>query len=285
MRASEIGDALKLLPARLYYGLDVLTGGIGGNACPNCGASGAGRSAKVRRHRFIPVIDCAGCGLLYRPVGIGASGLLDFYYSRLYTNAGVATAPDLSTDPVELTRRLRAEGKDRAALVAPLLAPFGSASAVNVCVLGCSWGYEMAPLAALGCNVVGIEISRPRREYGRRVLKLSIYGNEEEVAREVGPIDVVVSSHVLEHVPHVTGLLRRVAASLAPKVQLHITPCVESFGRDAAVSTVIGREHPIGVTHAFWRKYSTDHDLRVDLTIDGAVEGRSCGETIAVLRN
>jgi len=269
------------LPSRLYYGLDTLVGVLTGQACPNCATPGdENRSVLIRHLGVTRIRECNACGLLYRPVGFPGGKLLQFYYSYLYTEAGVATTVALSSNSPELRRRMSEEGKDRSEIVAALL----DRRPARVCVLGCSWGYELLPLAALGCDVFGIELSKTRRDYGRRTLGLRIHGSVRDAGRAEGPVDVLISSHILEHVPRLTGLLTEIQSTIRPRVQVHITPAVDAVGTDAASSTIIGREHPIGLTRLFWERLASCLGLLATVSIRGAVPGQSCGESIAILR-
>lgn len=258
-----------LFPARVYYLCDTAIGAATGSACPNCGHKR--NPAIVRRHaQFIAVRKCLGCELLYRPVGFVRGILPDLYYSFLYTSAGLATTRGFASDPEELERRMCEEGKDRTALIQGLVSP-----PAKLCVLGCSWGYEMLPLIRRGYTVFGVELSRTRRAFGRRRLGLQIYATLEDAAEDHPHTDVLLSSHVLEHVPRVTSLVETATRALHPNLQVHVTPNVEGFGERN--SALIGREHPIGVTGAYWKRLATALHL--------AVEFRGAGdEATAVLR-
>lgn len=201
----------------------------------------------------------------------------------MYTEAGVATDVELSNNREELNLRIAQEGKDRSRLLAALLKELGTEDP-TVCIFGCSWGYEMLPLLDLNCKIVGIELSKPRREYGKKTLKLAIYGSSEEVVAQVGTIDVLMSSHVLEHVPQVGTLLKRLQDLLQPRIQLHFTPCVEAMSTDASISRLVGREHPIGVTREFWLQHASIYKLHLTLSIEGQATDKAYGESVAVLR-
>jgi SAM-dependent methyltransferase len=245
MLSYEIMTALALLPSRVYYIFDTALGIASGSCCPNCGRKG--NPAVARKHAgLIAVRRCLGCELLYRPVGFEGGALVEAYYSFVYTKAGIATATQLANSPEELARRMAADGRDRTALIERVASP-----PARVCILGCSWGYEMLPLRERGYDVFGIELSRTRRAFGRDKLGLPIYANVQDAA-EHAPVDVVLSSHVLEHVPRVTQLLETVVRALRPTSQIHVTPCVEGYGPQN--TQLIGREHPIGLTQAYWAR-------------------------------
>jgi hypothetical protein len=270
---------MESLPSRIFYAADLLLGRMGGDSCPNCGVSGKRNPIVVPRHGGIsPIFECANCQIHYRPVGIKEGKLLQFYYSHLYGGVKVPNSRDR-----EIAERGVEEKSDRSKTLAPIVESFGSRKP-RICVLGCSWGYEMKPLGQLGCEVIGIELSTTHREFGQSVLKLSIFANELEVAREVGQVDILMSSHVLEHVPAATALLDRISKALTPTVQVHFTPCVEAMGKDVIVNGLVGREHPLGITRKFWQWYGKSRGLTVETSVDGAEPGVSWGETTAILR-
>ncbi len=262
-------NRLALLPSRVFYAADAAIGAATGSACPNCGRK---RNPPVARKNagLIAVRRCAGCELLYRPVGFEGGFLLEAYYSFVYTRAGLATAPQLAKEPAELARRMAADGRDRSTLVESVVP-----SPARICILGCSWGYEMLPLRQRGYDVFGIELSRTRRAFGREKLGLPIYPSVEHAAAEAGSVDVILSSHVLEHVPKVSQLVEAVTLALQPTSQIHVTPYVEEYG--PRNSSLIGREHPIGVTRAFWSRSSGALGLRLEFRHMG-------DEAVAILR-
>jgi hypothetical protein len=263
------------LPSRLFYAADLAVGLLRGNPCPNCG----GRDRRLLgRRRGVPFVECRGCRLYYRPTGFDGA-LVGAYYDHLYANAGVATETTLSSD--QLARAMALEGKDRTALVAHLVPELPRPA--RICVFGCSWGYELLPFRARGDTVFGVEVGARRRAFGRASLGLPIHASVEELARAEGGVDLVLSSHVLEHIPRMTAALDRLRSALCPSWQVHVTPSVERFAGDAATRTNVGREHPIGVTAAFWQRFAGERGLRLAWESVGDAPGQA-GEAIACLR-
>lgn len=267
-----------LLPSRIYYAADLLAGLLRGNPCPNCG----GRDGRLLgRRRGVPFVECLGCRLYHRPTGFDGA-LLGAYYDYLYANAGVATQIALHRDPQALAAAMAREGKDRTALVARLVPELPRPA--RVCVFGCSWGYELLPFRERGDRVVGVEPGALRRAFGRETLGLPLYASVAELAAAQGGVDLVLSSHVLEHIPRPTAALDELRARLRPPVQVHVTPSVERFADDAATRTNVGREHPIGLTAAFWRRFAGERGLQLAWESVGDAPGRA-GEAIACLRD
>jgi hypothetical protein len=281
----ESGESDVITGDQVFYAVDLAVGRLSGNPCPSCGHGGAGNKRVLRRHGALGgTYECAACGLYYRPVGIRNGRLLGFYYSYLYRQPGITTEVEMASLPVsKLKARAAKDGKDRSALVAPLLAELKLQRPV-VCVFGCSWGYEMLPLQELDCRLVGVELGAGRRELGRQQLGLEIYASLDAVKAALNRVDVVMSSHVLEHIPKLRAVLDQIR-DLNPGVQLHITPCVEAHGSDPTTQRTIGRDHPIGLTHQFWRKFGAETGIEIAISIQGAISGVYTGETVAVLRS
>lgn len=275
-------DRSALLLSRAWFAADILAGMSRGSRCPNCGAC-PDADARIRwgtLHAFA-VWDCQKCRLLYRPAGLIGGALTRFYYSRIYSNANLATDAEAIA---HLEGLQAAMGDRRRAHLLRELVGLPSNRPPVVYVLGCSWGYEVWDLQQSGLRAVGIEISDPRRELGRRTLGLPLYASVREArAREPHP-DIVLSSHVLEHIPRLDAYLDDLLEVVQPTYQIHITPNVECYRTDPASQRLVGREHPIGVTRAFWRRFADRH--RFDLTdrVDGYRPGEWAGELVAVLK-
>lgn len=273
---------MQLLPrptlARLFHLADLVAGHARGNPCPNCRRRGG--PVVIRKHGGLgSIYRCDACGLLYRPTGLQSGRVARWYYSVLYgDDAALTTAPVENRD--EALSKARLGGKDRNALVAPLLAALPE-GARSIGVFGASWGYELLAFADLGVPVWGIEPGDSRREQGRRAFGLELYPSIAEAARAGRGGGVLFSSHVLEHIPAVATALDEVLSVLRPAVQLHITPRVDPL--TPAIGPIIGREHPLGVTAAFWRLWSERHGLAVRLEAHRPPSEPTPCELVAVL--
>lgn len=264
--------------AHAFHVADLVAGHLRGNPCPCCGERGA-RRLFAKHLGLGSVYRCGRCALLFRPTGLQTGAVARWYYSVVYGDQGIATEPT-TTDREVARARARAAGKDRARLVASLLerVPIGER---EVGVLGASWGYELLCLDPLGVPTWGIELGDARREHGRKAFGLELHasiGAARAAGRRGG---VLMSSHVLEHVPRLDALLDEVDRELAPAVQVHVTPRVDP--PTAAVASVIGREHPLGITEAFWTRRAARTGARLELAARASTPGGPSDETIAVL--
>ena len=246
--------------ARLFHLADLAAGHARGNRCPNCGARGATRV--IPKHGgFASVYRCDGCGLLFRPTGLQTGRVARWYYSAVYGDDSQLTTATIDDRAVALSKA-RASGKDRGPLLAPLLAALPP-DARSIGVFGASWGYELLTLAELGVPVWGIEPGDARRERGRRAFGLELHASVADARRAGRSGGVILSSHVLEHIPALTSALDALLHELRPAAQLHLTPRVDPL--TPAVGPIIGREHPLGVTADFWRRFASPRGLALRL--------------------
>jgi hypothetical protein len=266
--------------SRAWFVADLLAGRLGGARCPSCGHHPADRPVRRAARGLVAVWRCARCGLLFRPVGFSAGVLSRFYYSYLYASANLATDVAAADCPEALEARM---GHLRRGALLRDVAAVGHSRPV-VYVLGCSWGYEVRDLRRDGYVAVGIEVGARRRELGRRRLGVPIYPTLRAARAAEPPPDIVLSSHVLEHVARLESYLDTVAAAAPGAIQVHITPGVEHYPGDASERRLVGREHPIGVTTGFWTYYAARRDRTVCTNLIGYRANETPGELVAVLR-
>jgi len=270
--------------SRAWVLADLGLGRLGGSPCPSCGTA----PTEPPAHRWgplnaFPVWRCQKCGLLYRPTGFTAPGVTSFYYSWMYSNANLATDVGAIDDLQQVRDSMGS--RRRAALLRDVAPVEGGGSRPPVVyVLGCSWGYEVWDLQQSGFRAVGVEVSSPRRNLGRQRLNLPLYATLQEAAANEPPPDIVMSSHVLEHVPRVEAYLDDVLATVTPRFHVHMTPNVEPYPADPATHPLIGREHPIGVTRAFWQRYAATRSLDLTTRVDRYRPNEWSGELVAVLK-
>lgn len=237
--------------SRVFFAADLLAGHMTGKACPSCRSRGAARV--IRKHGgFASIYRCDSCGLLFRPTGLQSGRVARWYYSHFYGDDQEFTTGPLATRDGALAAA-RNRGKDRTALVQPVLDALPPEHRA-IGVLGASWGYELLTFEALGVPVWGIEPGDSRREHGRRSFGLELYASLDEARRAGRGGGLIVSSHVLEHIPALASALTELTDALKPVAQLHITPRVDPVS--PAIAPVIGREHPLGVTEEFWTRWA-----------------------------
>lgn len=272
----------RMVLSRMFYALDLVSGWLRGNRCPSCAARQ--RTAVVSKHGGLGTVSrCAGCGLLYRPTGLQSSAVARWYYSWIYAEGGIVRDLEAADSLERVRARVAERRKDRSPVLAPLVKGLSDPTRPEICVFGCSWGYEIIALEGLGVTGYGIELGADRRQAGRDRLGLTIHGSVEEATAAGCRPSILMSSHVLEHVPSLEATLDAIHHQLAPEVQVHFTPRVDPED-DPSVRSVIGREHTLGVTEAFWRHWAGRHGLELTLKAHSPSPGEAAVETLAILR-
>jgi len=268
----------KIWLSRAFYAADLVAGFVKGRRCPSCLSSDASWLPTPGR-RLSCCFRCNGCGLFFRPTGLLNGPVSEFYYSHLY-DAGIATNVSAAASDELRDRLMDEEGKNRNDLVRAL---FGPPEAGEIGVFGCSWGYEVNALKQAGYDVFGMELSNERRSWGQARLGLPIYESSAAAAADGRSPALVLSSHVLEHIPRLEPVLDELQANLRPRRHLHITPYVEDFRTNGDRSSTIGREHPLGVTSEFWQRWCSKKGFTVRCQQGGTLPATVSFELIAAI--
>jgi SAM-dependent methyltransferase len=87
--------------------------------------------------------------------------------------------------------------------------------------VGCGAGGTLLPFRAAGCRVFGCDTGRDYLERGKSE-GLTLEFGEAPCLRPHGPADLVILSHVLEHLPHPLASLSQVRDLLAPQGLLYV---------------------------------------------------------------
>lgn len=157
--------------------------------CPYCG----NKTFKHidRKYLITTLLLCEQCYLMHRHPKDDAGWLRKFYQSDYSIPDHMVTKlPDDQT-----IEQLKKENFPSLRSFDPYLraiVPDGS----TVIDYGCSWGYNIFKLKTSGYKAMGFEISAPRARFGREKLDVEIHDDAGSLPKEV---DVVLSSHVIEH--------------------------------------------------------------------------------------
>ncbi len=138
------------------------------------------------------LVQCGKCGFIYANTNV-TQGQLDIYYTELskYEDKVVSTGSGYSQND-----------RDRLFAVAKFLDQNIANKSARILDLGCANGGLLKELKNLGFeNVVGVDPSHAcvvmaREEVGCEVLQYSLF----DIPDNIGKFDVVILSHVLEHV-------------------------------------------------------------------------------------
>ena len=191
-------------------------------ACPICG----GRTCDLlRRQRFVlpeghpladgyDVVCCRRCGLVYADTTVSQADYDRFYrehskYEDRQTSTGGGGAPwDLE--------RLRA--------TAACLADFSSDRQSRILDIGCANGGLLGQLAAMGfTNLMGFDPSPACVAHTQAIAGVqAAVGSLAHVPAGCGEFDLVILSHVLEHVQDLAGAAAAVARLVAPQGAVYL---------------------------------------------------------------
>ena len=197
-------NKLQYLANSLLHSIDA-----GRFACPACKSR---KSTLVERKFLVTTLRrCSECELLFRAPTTSSEENARFYQEQ-YQQGFTTDLP--STDELAFLKRSGFKGteKDYSYVIA-ILGQLGLNRGSRVFDYGCSWGYGSWQLAQAGFDVTAFEISCPRSRYA--VEKLGVRLNSSSAETD-GSFDVFFSSHVIEHVPNPSTMLREGLRLLRP---------------------------------------------------------------------
>lgn len=227
-----------------------------------------------RKKLLIEARKCHYCQLIFRwPADDPQTAMR--YYEKEYRSGKTTDLPD----PEKLAQLRREEYQNSnydfsAAL--GLVSQYLSLPA-RVLDFGASWGYVGDQFRRAGYEVECFELSRPRADYGRRQLQLTIHGSWPELLQSPLPrFDLVFASHVLEHLYDLWSTLERFASALKPGGLLFID-VPNGGGRHArrtGVASFIGEPHTIAFTSAWLRQNLPTHGFAIVDMFSAETEGK-----------
>ncbi len=180
-----------------------------GRRCPSCGSP---VSAPVDRKWLITSLRrCASCRLLFRAPSF-SPGENDRFYQERYSSNSTTELPGESELRELLSAGFRGHPKNCSAYFGVLEA-LGALPGGRLLDFGCSWGYGSWQLRAAGYRVEAYEISARRAAYAREKLRIPVL---PEPVFLPGNYDIFFSSHVIEHVPSVAGMIETGLRALRP---------------------------------------------------------------------
>ena len=168
----------------------------------NCGLCGADRATAKVLYDFSPwqIVRCRHCGLVYlspRPGPDEIEGL----YSESYFSGHLTNQYPRDLAQVEA-------GIGSMSWLLELIIPYRKAG--RLLEIGCSTGFALAYARRQGWETWGVEISAYASEYARTQLGLNVHtGTVEQANLPERYFDVVLMSHVVEHLPDPIRTLQR----------------------------------------------------------------------------
>lgn len=187
--------------------------------CPVCGENGAKKALKVKEDRFgedwngwVWACDQCGCFYLRHPPG---QKEMDEFYKRCYSRYGELLSPDRLPKKWVLHRfskiaELRARERQ--------LDNLEGLQGPKVLDFGCHDGHLLPLMEARGWEAWGYDPTIHETALHPRLRT----GRFEDLAQEIGLVDDILVSHVLEHLLDPEGTFRRLAGLLRPGGRIHI---------------------------------------------------------------
>lgn len=176
--------------------------------CPVCGNSGHvrldGPSALLRLPDTHAVVRCTQCGLLRLHPGRSDAEVAEFH------EEADSYAPESYEAWGLLRRPFFEDNLDR------LEAVLGPAGGRRLLDFGCAAGHFLGAAKARGWTPLGVEVSSRLARLAAERWGCPVFSSLEEVRAEVGGVDVIHASHVLEHVADPGATLDELFALLRP---------------------------------------------------------------------
>lgn len=180
--------------------------------CPHCGNSNTllvGTKGLILQLRM-----CVSCALCFRWPKDSVEENYDFYNHK-YREGGITV--DLPS-PAKLKSMMASSfgntGKDFKDRINLLKQYRDSGSLLDY---GASWGYVAYQLQRAGYEVIGFEIDGRRAEYGHKCLNLHMISDVEKLLEMKETFDIILTSHVLEHLPDLKSIFTNFYTLLCAK--------------------------------------------------------------------
>lgn len=169
-------------------------------SCPYCGSAQTVRVA--RKQIVLQLRECPRCHLTFRyPKDDQADNFK--YYQEAYQQGAVTELPGESDLAVHFANNFTDIGRD---VTGDLRLIRSVSTGRRLLDYGSSWGYCTWQFQRAGYEATGFDISRPRAEYGRRMLGIPIVNSTSVLPDH--SLDIIFTSHVLEHMPDPGEIIR-----------------------------------------------------------------------------
>lgn len=172
-----------------------------------CGTNNGRIVAELDRYGLpSPSVVCHGCGVIRTTPRLTDASLAAFYnneYRPLYEGTDEAGEDFLKLQ--------RARGVNIRHFVTDLLSDGGSC----VVDLGCGAGWTLLPFREVGHRVAGCDLGATYLEAGR-ARGLDLRHGDLTKLRDVAPFDLVILSHVFEHITDPRRLMADITPMLSP---------------------------------------------------------------------
>uniref|UniRef100_A0A7C3SIA5 Class I SAM-dependent methyltransferase n=1 Tax=Desulfobacca acetoxidans TaxID=60893 RepID=A0A7C3SIA5_9BACT len=219
-------------------------------SCPACW-SGATLRLKTK-HLITSLRLCTSCRLMFRYPKDDGGGNFAFYPHPYRENH--TPLPDSEELGLLLENNFSNTGLDFS-LYLKVMQALAIKPRMKVLDFGCSWGYGTYQLCQAGYDAVGFEIRKPQAQFGQKCLGLTIFRDPLETATVfMRTFDLILASHVLEHLPYLHGVFEWLEGLMKPGALL-IAFCpngnLERARNGAQIHQLWGQKRPLLLDASF----------------------------------
>src|SRR3972149_3582579 len=213
--------------------------------CPYC--SRVDFEVVFKKKKVINICRCKKCGLYW------TNPIFNFpkFYNWLYKAEGITTKI-IKRNQLDAVKKDLFKRSDK--YFVPVLEWIKKNVKGNrLLEFGSSWGYFLYQANQLGFESIGVEISGPRREFGRKYLEVNIISDINELISKGNKFDIIFTAHTLEHIgKEINGIFKKFYELLNKGgIVLIEVPCLDIKKNDFSL---IGAVHPLGFTRDFFLK-------------------------------
>lgn len=233
--------------------------------CPYCKSKLHARLQ--RKNVLLEARKCHFCGLIFRWPTTTDQEAARFYQEE-YQSGIVTDLPEQSELAKLKSTKMIGSRFDKTAQIDWVVKTVPQPA--RVLVFGSSWGYMDYQLKAHGYQVEGLELSRPRAEFGRKNLGLTIHTSWQELlSADPNParFDLIFTAHTMEHLTDVRSTLDRFREVTRPGARLIVI--VPNGGGELARSLgvqwspFVGSEHTVAYTADWFKNTLTQNGCSV----------------------
>lgn len=208
--------------------------------------------------------QCNECSLNFRFPKDDPRESLGFYQKK-YQQENVTDLPREEDITFHISDHFKSVGRDLTTHLKTIRAVVPAGSVLDY---GCSWGYGVYQFAQAGYQAAGFEVSRPRVEYGRRVLKVDLTSDIATLPSR--GFNMIYSAHVLEHIPDPKESLSAFQRLLKPggKLFLYVPNCSGTQAKRLGVKwgQMINEKHVLALTAEFFHQNLPKHGFSTEFS-------------------
>jgi 2-polyprenyl-3-methyl-5-hydroxy-6-metoxy-1,4-benzoquinol methylase len=208
-----------------------------------------------RKYMVTRLMECQNCHLYFRyPVDKNEVNY-EFYQTEYVEQDQIATElPEEQVLKQMIDTQFINTSKNGARFLNLFSRLFPGENSLRIIDYGCSWGYLTYQFMQAGHDVQGYEISKSRAAYGISKLGIEILTDEKAL---MANNQIFFSSHVIEHHPDISGMVRLAEKLLSPGgyfIAVSPNGSAEFRKKDpTAFHQAWGKVHPNYLNAAFYK--------------------------------